>query len=313
MDFMNLQLNKICQSLTKSDSKLKAICNKTTCHLVVTGDCEDVIENIPDESVNLIITDPPYNQGVDYGTKFNDQKPWPDYYDWLRNKLSNIPRILKSNGSFYLISYPEINARLLPYLEDELSLKFRRWITWHYPTNIGHSKKNFTRSQRSILFFTKTNDYIFNRENLIQHYKNPTAPVIRKRIEQGFIGRTSYDLLRFLDLIELQKGLIDVFDINLVKNNSKDRYRNLFDKFHTMTKEELKILDHPCQLPVMLLEILIKVSSSINSVVFDPFAGTFTTSQAALNCNRNSVGSEINTGYIKFGINRLSSSLMKCK
>ena len=310
---MNAHLNGIYQSLKKHKSKLEVICSETSCHLAVNGDCEKVMSNIPDGSVNLVITDPPYNQGVDYGIKFNDRKRWPEYYDWLKSKLSNIPRILKSDGSFYLISYPEINARLLPYLEDELGLKFRRWITWHYPSNIGHSRKNFTRSQRSILFFTKTNDYVFNRENLLQHYKNPTAPVVRKRIEQGFNGRISYDLLRFLDIIELQKGLIDVLDINLVKNNSKDRYRNLFDKFHTMTKEELKILDHPCQLPVMLLEILVKVSSSTNSIVFDPFAGTFTTSQAALNCNRNSIGSEINMDYIKFGINRLSGSLNKSK
>lgn len=310
---MNAQLNRTYQLLKKHKSKLEVICNETSHHLVINGDCEEAMSNIPDGSINLVVTDPPYNQGVDYGVKFNDRKAWSEYYNWLKSKLSSIPRILKSDGSFYLISYPEINARLLPYLEDELGLKFRRWITWHYPTNIGHSRKNFTRSQRSILFFTKTNDYVFNRENLLQHYKNPTAPVVRKRIEQGLKGRTSYDLLRFLDIIELQKGLIDVLDINLVKNNSKDRYRNLFNKFHTMTKEELKTLDHPCQLPIMLLEILVKVSSSVNSIVFDPFAGTFTTSQAALNCNRNSIGSEINTDYIKFGINRLSSSLKKFK
>jgi site-specific DNA-methyltransferase (adenine-specific) len=107
--------------------------------------------------------------------------------------------VLKDTGSLYLINYPEINARLLPFLEDNLELKFRRWITWHYPTNIGHSKRNFTRNQRSILIFTKTENYTFKRENIIQHYKNPTSNKIKKRLAEGSKGRISYDLLRYMN------------------------------------------------------------------------------------------------------------------
>lgn len=299
-----MNIAKIYQSIKKGKFSSKLIDDKKTKHFLIQGDCLDVMRFIPDRSIDLIITDPPYNQSLDYGKKIDDRKPWGEYYSWLKRRLEDVPRILKPTGSFYLISYPEINARLLPFLEEELGLNYRRWITWHYPTNIGHSSKNFTRSQRSILFFAKTNNYIFNRENLIQHYKNPTVPVIKKRLAEGSRGRTSYDLLRFLDIIELQNGLIDVLDINLLKNISKDRLRNLSSRFRPLSKEELKRKDHPCQLPRTLLEILIKVSSNKNSVVLDPFAGTFTMSVAAAKLGRNSIGIEITKKFLNFGLKR---------
>ncbi|MBN1585308.1 hypothetical protein JW899_02985 [Candidatus Uhrbacteria bacterium] len=304
---MEKRIKKIWDTLEKNGIESEFLEIKKMDHVLVNGDCSEIIKSIPSGSVDLVITDPPYNKGLDYG-RFNDSKSWKDYYDWLKKSLEGIPRILSDKGSFYLISYPEINARILPYIEDELRLKYRRWITWHYPTNIGHSKKNYTRSQRSILFFTKNqNDYTFNREKLVQHYKNPTAPVIRKRIAEGSKGRTSYDLLRLLDLMELQKGLIDTIDIDLLKNNSKDRFRNLKGKFKPMESQELKKKDHPCQLPLGLLELFVKVSSNKGDVVFDPFAGTFTTSVAAGKNGRNSLGVELNKKFMKFGHERIKT------
>jgi len=278
---------KIFKNMLKN--KVKKIKQQKNFHLLVNGDSLIVLKKMLDESIDLIITDPPYNVGLDYGKYSNDKKKKEEYYQWCKIWLRECSRVLNKNGSFYLISYPEINARLLPFIEDELKLKFRRWITWHYPTNIGHSKKNFTRSQRSILFFTKTNNYTFNREHIIQHYKNPEVKKIKERIKNGSKGRTSYDLLRFLDLIELSKGMIDVLDINLLKNVSKDRFNK----------------KHPCQLPLELLRIFVRVSSNKNDVLLDPFAGTFTLSAVAKELNRNSIGIEINPDYIKLGLRRL--------
>jgi len=301
-------MQKIIESVKRGGFKRDLIKKGRTKHLLVKGDCEEVIKSLPVGSIDLIITDPPYNKGLDYGDKFNDSRSQSEYYKWLKSRLKDIPRILNDKGSFYIISYPEISARLLPFLEDELNLNYRGWITWHYPTNIGHSSKNYTRSQRSILFFTKTKNYSFNREKLIQHYKNPTAPVIRKRIAQGHKGRTSYDLFRFLDLIELQKGLVDVIDVDLLKNNSKDRLRNLNSKFKPVSSlAELRRKDHPCQLPLALLELFIKVSSNKGNTILDPFAGTFTTSVAAGKLNRNSVGIELNSKFLNFGLRRIKN------
>jgi len=273
---------------------LKIVKKNNTMHAFITGDSLKILKLIPDNSIDLIITDPVYNVGLDYGGYCNDKKPWSEYYEECKIWLKECARILSRTGSFYLISYPEINARLLTIIEDEmkLKLKFKRWITWHYPTNIGHSKKNFTRSQRSILFFTKTNNYTFNREHIIQHYKNPEVKKIKERLKNGSRGRTSYDVLKLLDIIELaekSEGLIDVLEINLLKNVSKDRFNK----------------KHPCQLPLALLKIFVKVSSNEGDILLDPFAGTFTLSAVAAQLKRNSIGIEINPNYVKLGLKRL--------
>jgi adenine-specific DNA-methyltransferase len=274
-------------------------------HILINDDSTVVLKKFPPGSIDLIITDPPYNIGLNYGP-YKDKLPKKVYINQCKDWLSECARILTDTGTMYLISYPEICAYLFPFLNDELKLNFRRWLTWHYPTNIGHSKTNFTRSQRCILFYTKSNEYIFHREKILQHYKNPEVTKIKERIKNGSKGRASYDLLRFNDLIELNKmidsedilqfletmakseGLLDVLDFNLLKNVSKRRIKG-----------------HPCQLPLGLLRVLINVSSDEGMWVLDPFAGTFTVAAVAAEIKRNSIGIELNPDYIKMGMERL--------
>lgn len=258
-------------------------------HLVIAGDCLLKLKDMPQGSVDLIITDPPYNIGLKYDKAvFVDRKKEKEYFNWLQKRLKGCARVLKKTGSIYLINYPELNARTLPYLEDKLKLKFRRWIVWNYPTNIGHSKRNWTRSHRSILFLTKGNKYTFNREAILQHYKNPEVKKIKERIAKGSKGRNAYDVLRVIDLLEFQKGMIDVQEINLSKNVTKERVEG-----------------HPCQLPFPLLKLLVKVSSNEKDMVMDPFAGTFTLSAVAKELNRKSIGIEISKKYCEIGTKRL--------
>ena len=131
-------------------------------HKLICGDCLEVLKSLPSDSVDLVFTDPPYNRDIHYIKKdFVDRKKPEDYLIWLKERIKEVHRIMKPDGSMYLMNYPEWNARILPFLEDELGMQLRRWIVWHYPTNIGHSKKNWTRSHRAILFFTKGKNYTF--------------------------------------------------------------------------------------------------------------------------------------------------------
>jgi DNA modification methylase len=268
--------------------------NKKSQHFLFTGSCIDILKTVHANSISVIFTDPPYNASLNYGAGYNDHMPWKDYYTQARKWFTEYKRILNDQGSVYLMNYPEINARLLPILEDELGLTFQRWITWHYPTNIGHSKKNFTRSQRSILFLTKTKDYIFNKEYILQPYKNPTDGKVKDRIDRGFKGRGAYDALNYFDLLEMRmveqnRRISDYQEIDLLKNVSVDRMKQ----------------KHPCQLPLELIERFIRVSSNPGGVIMDPFAGTFTTSLAAARHGRNSIGIEINPKYVTLGKKRL--------
>ena len=260
-------------------------------HKVLLGDCLDIMKGMKKESVDLIFTDPPYNQNIPYVKKdFKDNKKSEEYLEWLKERLQEMHLLLKPKGSMYLMNYPEWNARILPFIENELNMKLQRWIVWHYPTNVGHSKKNWTRSHRSILFLTKGKEYTFNKNETLQPYKNPNVSKIKRRIEAGHKGRGAYDTLDLNDIYEimtLNGGQPDVVRQNLLKNVRKERKTW-----------------HACQLPPELIEIFIKTSSNKKDVVLDPFAGTFTTSMVAQKLGRKSIGIEISKKYVKWGKSR---------
>ncbi|MHC1635533.1 MAG: DNA-methyltransferase [Candidatus Methanospirareceae archaeon] len=244
-------------------------------HRLICGDCLEVMKSLPAESIDLIIADPPYNVGIDYGAYKDNPSKLDEYLEWCKAWISECARLLKKEGSIYLFNYPENNALLFPFISQKLF--FRRWLVWHYPTNIGHSPKNWTRSHRSIIFAAKTRDYKFNKEAVAVPYRNPNDKRIKKRKEEGSPGRTPYD----------------VFTFNLVKNVSK--WKNN--------------INHPCLIPKELIKTFILASSDEGDTVLDPFAGSFTTTFAALELNRSSIGIEINPDFVKDAYKRLKSTL----
>jgi len=239
-------------------------------HKLLTGDCLELMKSMPPKSIDVVITDPPFNIGKDYGGIYNDRMKFSEYIEWCKKWLTECIRLLKDDGSLYLFNYPENNAHILPFLQEKVN--FKRWMTWHYPTNTGHSKSNFTRTQHSILFFTKTDKHKFNRDAVAEPYKNPADKRIKERMKNGSTGRAPYD----------------VFHFNLVKNVSKDK------------------TSHPCQIPVPLLKIFIKASTYKGDWVLDPFAGSFSTCAASKELGRNSIGIDINPKYVKIGVARLA-------
>ena len=237
-------------------------------------DCLEGMKKLPDESVDLIITDPPFNIGKQYNSPYKDKMSKEEYIGWCKKWLTECFRILKKNGSLYLFNYPENNAYLMPFLDQNLF--FKRWMTWHYPTNTGHSKYNFTRTQHSILFYTKSekeSDCIFNKEEIAEPYKNPTDKRILKLIASGKKGKTPYDVFKF------EYNGEDVIEMNIVKNVSKDK------------------TEHVCQLPVKLIDIFVKASSNKGEIVFDPFMGSGTVAYSAKKNGRKYLGFEISPLY----------------
>ncbi len=226
------------------------------------------MRDLPDECVDLIITDPPFNIGKKYDS-YGDNLKFEEYLDWCHQWLNECIRLLKPHGSIYLFNYPENNAYLKTYLDKKM--QFRRWLTWHYHTNTGHSKKNYTRTQHSILFYTKNDAYVFNKDDVAQPYKNPTDKRIQKLIAQGKNGTGPYD----------------VFIFNIVKNVSKEK------------------TEHIAQLPLGLVEIFVKASSKPGHLVFDPFMGSGTTAVAAKKNGRDYLGCEISKKYWQIIKNRL--------
>jgi len=238
-------------------------------HKIINEDSVEELKKIPTESIDLIITDPPFNIGKKYNS-YADNRSREDYLKWCKKWLNECIRVLKEGGALYLFNYPENNAFLIPFLNEKLT--FKRWMTWHYPTNTGISPTNFTRSQHSILFYIKgKKNRVFNKNDIAEPYRNPTDKRIQERIKNGSKGKTPYD----------------VFQFNLVKNVSKDK------------------TDHPCQIPVPLIEIFIKASSNKGDLVLDPFGGSFSTAYACKKLDRNSISIEIDKKYCEIGKKRL--------
>lgn len=131
---------------------------------VIIGDAISELKNLPNESVDLIVTDPPYNLKKDYGTT-KDNLEFKEYLDFSKEWLTECKRVLKPNGTIYIFMGMRFISYIYSILEVELEMKFCSWITWYYTQGIGKTK-GFSPRHDDILMFTKSNDYTFNLDDI---------------------------------------------------------------------------------------------------------------------------------------------------
>lgn len=127
---------------------------------LITGDAAAVMSQLPGHSVHLLIADPPYNLGKDYGNN-QDARDWQAYEAFTRQWLAEAVRLLRPDGSLYVFMGVRFIARLFLMLEEEFKLHFNGWITWHYTQGMGR-KVGFSPRHEDILYFTRSQDYTFN-------------------------------------------------------------------------------------------------------------------------------------------------------
>jgi len=222
--------------------------------IFIQRDCIERLKEI-NTDFHLILTDPPYNIGWKYSDKVDDNKK--DYDEWCLEWAELCVSKLEENGVLAIINYPENNNRLYTDLVRK-GYNFVQELIWEYPTNVGQSKTKYTRNFRTIIIFSKSDEYTFNPVK--GEYKNPTDKRIKKRIKQGF-APTHYA----------------TFNINMCKNVSKDKRKNGIN-----------------QLPRELVEMLIKTYSREGDMICDPFVGNHTVIDIAEELKRNSIGIDIN-------------------
>jgi len=131
---------------------------------LINDDALIALKKIPDESINLIISDPPYNIGKDYGkTKDNLEKK--EYLSFSIEWLKEAKRILKKDGTIYVFMGLKYISYIYQILEEELNLTFQNWIVWHYTQGLG-KKNGFSSRHDDILVFSKGNKPTFNLDNI---------------------------------------------------------------------------------------------------------------------------------------------------
>lgn len=120
---------------------------------LICGDAMSYLKTFNDSSIDLIVTDPPYNLKKDYGNS-KDNLSFEEYVDFSRKWLSECNRILKKGGTAYVFMGVRYISYLFTIMEQELGMNFNSWITWHYTQGTGKTK-GFSPRHDDILMFTK--------------------------------------------------------------------------------------------------------------------------------------------------------------
>lgn len=246
------------------------------------GDCLDLLDQIPDNSMQLIVTSPPYNIGKEYEKKLNIQ----DYIQQQEEVIRHCVRTLTDRGSicWQVGNYIEqgsivpLDILLYPVFEH-FGLVLRNRIIWHFEHGL-HCSKRFSGRYETILWFThKTKHFTFNLDPVRIPQKYPG----KKYFKGPKAGQYSCN--------PLGKNPGDVWDIPNVKSNHIEKTK------------------HPCQFPVELIERLVLSMSDKNDWVFDPFVGTGTTLIAAIKNQRKAAGAEIESKYVKIAQDRITRAI----
>ena len=244
-------------------------------HVIIWGDAIEALSNeIPDNSIDLIFADPPYNIGKDFNGTKDKWKSEEDYLQWSYQWLGLCVRKLKPSGSFYVMASTQNMPYFDVYLRKHLTILSR--IIWAYDSSGVQAKKYYGSLYEPILFCVKDrNNYTFNSQDILVEAR---TGAVRKLIDYRKPVPTTYNS---------KKVPGNVWRIPRVRYRM-DEYEN-----------------HPTQKPVALLERIIRASSNEGDVVLDPFSGTFTTSYVAKQLRRKSIGVEIEEEYVKIGLRRI--------
>ncbi|AHH45035.1 DNA-methyltransferase [Mesomycoplasma bovoculi] len=132
---------------------------------IICGNAIEELKKIESKSINLIVTDPPYNLNKDYGNN-KDNLEFEEYLEFSRQWLTEAKRILKDDGTIYIFMGTRYISYIYSILEKELNMHFNSWITWFYTQGIGKTK-GFSPRHDDILMFTKhKSKFTFNLDDI---------------------------------------------------------------------------------------------------------------------------------------------------
>jgi len=266
--------------------------------MIITGDCFDLIKEQPDNSVDLVITSPPYADIINYGKNISIKKP-NEYCDWLLPLFNEIQRVLKPSGSFILnINDNCSNGLRNPFIyeliyrsQKETKLKFYDTYIWHKKAGIPNgSKKRFRNNTEFIFHFVKNQKELkFYMDRVME----PAADSFKKRLKSPINNDTE-----IIDGKRIRKKVM-WGEYDMVRPD------NVF-RFNTAAVDRTNSIRHPAPFNRELPEYFIKFLTDESDIVLDPFAGIGTTGLPCKDMNRDFIGYELNEKYADFGNKRIN-------
>ncbi len=246
------------------------------------GDVNLFLPSIPNNSVDLIITSPPYNLGKDYENRTSLEH----YLTGQEALISELYRVLKSSGSLCwqvgnFVDDGEIFPLDILYypLFKRNGLRLRNRMIWHFRHGL-HNSKRFSGRYETLMWFTKSDDYTFNLDPVRVpskypgklHYKGPN----KGKPSGNPAGKNPSDVWE----VVAQDWETGLWDIPNVKANHPEK------------------TIHPCQFPVELVERCVLALTNEGDWVFDPYMGVGSSLIAALHHGRRAMGAERETAYV---------------
>jgi site-specific DNA-methyltransferase (adenine-specific) len=246
------------------------------------GDCLDLLASLGDETVDVVVTSPPYNIGIAYNS-YSDRRPRADYLNWLTQIGSELARVITANGSFFLNvagtgSDPWVAMDVAGAFRDTFVLQ--NHIAWVKSVSVGDdtvghfkpitSKRYLNNNHEAVFHFTKTGSVEIDRLAVGVPYK-----------DKSNIGRWNH-----------------------AKLDRRCAGNTWFIPYETVRSKAQKF-DHPAGFPVGLPERCIRLHGVDGAIVLDPFLGAGTTLVAAERLGCVGIGFELDPDYARAAVNRL--------
>jgi site-specific DNA-methyltransferase (adenine-specific) len=265
---------------------------------IIPGDSIQTLNDGPEGWVDLVFADPPFNIGYLYHG-YNDERNDKEYLDFSRDWMKAVHRALRPTGSFFLAIGDEYAADLCVIAKRDVGFHLRNWIIWHY--TFGQQPKNkFARSHTHILYFTKDpKEFTFNPDAVRVPSARQTTYGDARANPKGKLPDDVWFLdpgtfvLRPQEAPEpLFAAESDTWNVSRVCGTFKEREGW-----------------HGCQMPIAVLDRIIKAASNPGDVVLDPFNGSGTTVVAAALLKRQYVGIDQSAEYVDYARKRLEHAL----
>ena len=243
------------------------------------GDCLELLETIPGDSIDLVITSPPYN----IGKRYEQAQTLDAYVQSQATVIRECVRVLAEGGSLCwqtgnYVRNGEIiplDALLFPVFR-ELDLKMRNRIIWHFEHGL-HCTNRFSGRYETISWYTKSHDYRFDVDPVRVPQKYPN----KRHFKGPKAGQLSGN--------PLGKNPGDVWIFPNVKHNHIEK------------------TTHPCQFPVELVERLVLSMTEPGAWVLDPYMGVASTAVGAIRHGRRAIGAELDAEYYAIGLERIEA------
>ena len=254
---------------------------------IIHGDTITVLPTLPSDSAQIIIADPPYNIGKDFGND-SDKQPMDEYLKWCDIWIAECIRILKPNGTMFIYGFSEILALILSRVPYHIN---RRWILWHYTNKNVPSLNFWQRSHESIIVLWKT-DKVFHRDAVREPYTDGFLNGAAGKERKATKGRFSNGNKTTTYTAHTNGALPrDVIKVPALAGGAGMNER----------------VNHPTQKPLALCDKLIMscMQPATDGYVLVPFAGSGSECVSAKRNGLPFIGIELNAEYVSLINERL--------